>query len=805
MTELVLIVLIILVSIVLTRINSTLRGVEALQKKIDRLNQQFNELSKKIDTPVEQTTQTFAPEEIKPKAQPVVAVVTEIESPSVKPPVIQPKPPEEIKAVFLKQEEPVVAPSPLIHEERIHEQEPSLNWFDRWLESNPDMEKFIGENLVNKIGIAVLVLGIGFFVKYAIDKEWINETGRVGIGILCGGILIGIAHRMRNNYKAFSSVLIGGGLAVFYFTIAFAFHQYHLIGQQAAFIIMVTITAFAVALSVAYNKIEIAILATVGGFLTPFMVSTGNGNYIVLFTYLGILNAGLIALAFYKKWRVLNFISFLFTTFIYAGWIIDQSGANDFSYSGTFLFGILFYLMFLMMNIIHHAGRGSRLNAFDFSLLLSVNFSCYVTGMYLLDEWAPAFKGLFTGCLGLLNLVLAFVFYRNKNIDRNFVYLLIGVTLTYVSLIAPVQLNGNYITLFWAAEMVVLFWLYQKSRIQLVKIASACITVLMLLSLLSDWISIYAPMLSVSKYTMPVIINKGFITTIVSAAAMGILFRLLQVEADSFYLPRITNNDVRKFYQVTVVVLLFMAGVLEIQYQFTHRFPSTGLQYVFLQLYTVSFFILLFYIATRIKLNINGNTRIGITSLLLLVYLINTGNVYTTEKLLLTSGNYKTWFSAQWISFLVMLLFAYQFIFFIRNHLALFAKMFDKIAWVTAVATIVLFSVEIRHIYVWITFENPSSLSYAENLFSKAGLSIIWGLFSFALIWLGLHYRYKVFRIIALILFGITLIKLFAYDISNIPPAGKIAAFILLGVLLLVISFMYQRIKKLIIDDKGEK
>ena len=110
-----------------------------------------------------------------------------------------------------------------------------------------DLEKFIGENLLSKIGITVLVLGISFFVKYAIDQNWINEAGRVIIGLIAGGILIGIAHRIRNSYRSFSSVLMGGGLTVFYFTIAFAFHQYHLISQTAGFIIMVIITAFAVA------------------------------------------------------------------------------------------------------------------------------------------------------------------------------------------------------------------------------------------------------------------------------------------------------------------------------------------------------------------------------------------------------------------------------------------------------------------------------------------------------------------------------------------------------------------------------
>ncbi len=89
-----------------------------------------------------------------------------------------------------------------------------------------DYEKLIGENWLNKVGIAILVLGIGFFVKYAIDKNWIGEIGRVLIGISVGGILIGTAHFLRKKYHAFSSVLIGGGISVFYYTISIAYHDY---------------------------------------------------------------------------------------------------------------------------------------------------------------------------------------------------------------------------------------------------------------------------------------------------------------------------------------------------------------------------------------------------------------------------------------------------------------------------------------------------------------------------------------------------------------------------------------------------
>ncbi len=114
------------------------------------------------------------------------------------------------------------------------------------------------------------MLAIGFFVKYAIDnQQWIGSVGRVAVGVICGGILVAIAHKLLERItKLFSSVLVGGGLAVFYFTITLAYHEYQLFSQLTTFIIMVVITAFAVLLSLLYNRQELAVIALVGGFAT---------------------------------------------------------------------------------------------------------------------------------------------------------------------------------------------------------------------------------------------------------------------------------------------------------------------------------------------------------------------------------------------------------------------------------------------------------------------------------------------------------------------------------------------------------
>jgi uncharacterized membrane protein len=710
------------------------------------------------------------------------------------PPVDAPKKEERIPA---KMQEPEYVPRATTVQPNVPAAT-KQSWFNKWLQDNPDIEKFIGENLINKIGISILVIGIAFFVKYAIDQEWINKVGRVCIGLFCGVILTWLANRLRKNYHAFSSVLVGGSLAIFYFTIAFAFHQYQLISQGAAFGIMVIITVFAVLISILYDRVELGILATVGGFITPFLVSQGAGNWVVLFTYLTILNAGLIVLAYHKRWRVINFIAFFFTQIIYLGWVISEINSEGFSYPGVFIFGLIFYVMFLVMNIIHHVIRGSKLKAFDFIILLSANLCFFGAGIYLIRESGfPQYSGLFTASLGIVNLVLAYLFFKRSGADKKFIYLLIAITISFISMAAPVQLKGHYITLFWSAEIVVLLWLYQKSFIWLLKITVLLVTALMLISLLMDWVSVYG----VSPEFDTILFNKGWITGVFSSVSLFLVYRLLTIEADSYYIRGVSNQFLRTVYLGGSIILFYTTGALEIYNQFITRLPDTGLELVYLQLYSTLFVIFLLQILSLVKIKIHPFLPLILSFIILAMYLSNIYPFYTTEKAVLITGTHRAVFAGSWLGAVLLLVLIWNLIAHIRKNHLIFNQFAMHLTWIIAVLCVSIFSAEIRNLFVWLNYTDKLSFAPAETNFNKAGLTIVWALSSFIMIWIGMKYSYKPLRITALVLFGFTLLKLFMSDISDIAPGGKIVAFILLGVLLLVISFMYQRLKKIIIDD----
>lgn len=700
---------------------------------------------------------------------------------------------EEIEETLIEEKIPNFSAPPTI----AYEPEPaSLSFFER----HPDMEKFIGENLVNKIGIAILVLAIGFFVKYAIDQNWVGAVGRVGIGLLCGAILIGIAHKLRNNYKSFSSVLAGGGLAVFYFTITLAHKQFGLFGQPTAFVIMLIITAFAVALSILYDKQELAIIALVGGFVAPFLVSNGSGNYITLFIYLIVLNSGLLFIAYNKSWRLLNLLSFIFTVIMFGSWLFTLSyGTPAGTYKNGFLFASIFYILFFAINIAYNVSEKKKFIASDFGILLLNTSLFFGVGIYCLNSMgAKDFKGLFSASMGVFNLIATYYLFRKQKMDSNILYLLIGITLTFISITAPLQLQGNYITLFWASEAVLLFWLFTKSKIKIIQYSSLLIWILMLISLLMDWISLYNVYYI---YSLSIIFNKAFVTGIFAALATYAMYILTNKElAKNTETKLVVHN--KTVFRVVAIVLLFLTGFLEIRYHTNKHFVGIDLRTLYLTLYYLLFVLVVITVTQKLQqLVLPWRITAALLVACIAIYIISEMSFKDLQEQLLTQQKYGIHFFVHWISAALVGYFFYKLIFILKENINNFKESFNILIWILCSAIVIFLSIEINLICNHIFFSSNNSFENIADTYVRTGLPILWGLCSFAFMFVGMRHKYKTLRIISLSLFSLTILKLFVFDISNISAGGKIAAFFFLGVLLLVVSFMYQRLKKIIIDD----
>ncbi|MCO6161250.1 DUF2339 domain-containing protein [Flavobacterium sp. NRK F7] len=829
MVETLLLIVLVLLLIVLSNLNSKHKE---LQNSIYRLHEKFNDFKKEIDTrtfgqqQVKETTQESIDKE-KVVSSVVVEKPIEVVPKKTEPETIKPVAEKPIEIVAKIEAKPISEKAPTTKTPLV----PKKSWYEAFKENNPDLEKFIGENLINKIGILILVLGISFFVKFAIDKDWINEPARVGIGVLAGSLVMFIANKLRKNYAAFSSVLVAGAISIFYFTISIAFHDYHLFSQTVAFIIMVVITAFSALVSVFYNRQELAVLSLIGGFAVPFMVSTGSGNYVVLFTYIAILNCGILGIAYFKKWNVVTVLSFVFTTLLFLSWYIRELFDNKLPHQGALAFATLFYFIFSVTLVVNNIRKKGTFSLIEYFILILNTFFFFGIGMGIIHNWGINFKGLFTVLLAVYNLVYAAILYKKFGLDKNAVYLLIGLALTFVTLTIPIQFEGNQITIFWAAEAVLLFWLSQKSKIAYFKTGAFAVQVLTIISLFLDWIKY-----DYYETNYAIILNALFMSGFVVSISFFLTYTILQkeVEEEKAKVALFSISFYKKLVFVVAIGVTYFTGFLEVNYQSSKFFLNPASALSFPVTYHFVFVTILLFLVDRFKKIFFQKVVLLISVFSIVTYIINFYSLPNNELVqnfaLNTTSKYAFYF--HYIILGCLVYFGVQLFKLAKSQSKATVLQHKIMPWLFVFATVYILSnevlvhglhfsatqqVDIKTINADITkrgitdayevqyqreYSVKGDLEKIKRQIIKIGYPILWGLFSFVFLIIGIKRQWKNLRVIALSLLGITILKLFIYDIKNVSETGKIIAFILLGVLILIISFVYQKIKKLVVDEQ---
>ena len=217
-------------------------------------------------------------------------------------------------------------------------------------EANFNFEEFIGGKLITIIGIIILVIGLAIGVKYAIDNDMLGPLARIVLAYVAGGILLALALKLKAKYKAFSAVLLSGGMASLYFTTFVAYSMYQLFPQTVAFAVMVIFTMFTVFAATVYELEVIGIIGLVGAYAVPMLLSDGRGKIEIMFSYMVIINVGILLLSFKKYWQVLNHIAFGFTWLIVFSWFASKYNYEVHT-TMMMIFAFLFFIIFYISNM----------------------------------------------------------------------------------------------------------------------------------------------------------------------------------------------------------------------------------------------------------------------------------------------------------------------------------------------------------------------------------------------------------------------------------------------------------------------
>ena len=634
-------------------------------------------------------------------------------------------------------------------------------------------EKFIGENLFGKIGILVFIIGIGFFVKYAIDQNWINETARTILGYAVGAGMLVLAERLHRRYHAFSSLLAGGAFGVFYLITAIAFHYYELFSQTVSFVILCATTVFMSVVSILYDRRELAVTALVGGFLAPFIVSTDSGSIITLQTYISILNVGMFCLAMYKKWGILPVVAFCFTYIIL--WMTTLTSGDlgtPVCYIILLAFATLFYLIFLLpvIFILRTQCSGNMRRAM-LTVVTADSFLYLLYGNYVLEHCDTTFAkdGFIAFFIAVVNLaVYLYLRFRiaGQNTLRNF---MLALTITFVSIGIPMQFDTANLVMLWAAEAVLLLWLFTREKDRIFEVGAVVLSLLTIASLLFYRL-LGTPLADPGE---SLFLNGNFLVMLFISAVAFVVAIILQRNRELF------SEDRRliAYSPCNAVAYAVGFGILYVAFwdDFHIHVGSPVADYASLLSANVLLCVGAFVLRNRFGMD-RYKVPYDVTVYLAAgLYAAAVWNNASTEADLL-----------RWImTFVTIAYLAYV----MRGLLLATPDNRNQHTEFAIIATL-----------VWLTGTRLLVTSFHEENFSTA-FSLSLGLAAFILMCAGMRYHSKEVRIVSLAEFGIVLGKLIFNDVWTMSALGKIIVFISLGILLLTLSFLYQKLKDVLFNE----
>ena len=721
-----------------------------------------NELPELQETPETIEIPIVHNEDIRPST-----IEIPIEKTEDKTPEVEEETPDTIEEhVEEEQEEPAMA---MEKEEKIEE----------YATSETNFEKYIGENLFGKIGILIFIIGIGFFVKYAIDQNWINETARTLMGYAVGAGMLVLAERLHKRYHTFSSLLAGGAFGIYYLITAIAFHYYDLFSHTMAFVILCATTIFMSAVSVLYDRKELAVTALVGGFIAPFIISTDSSSIISLQIYIGILNIGMFCLAMYKKWAILPMVSFAFTYIILWGTTAIGSFTDSEAvtiYPTLFAFATLFYVIFLLPVVFILRTQYSENTRLGLLAIITANSFMYlIYGDFLLQHFeassdTTAYLAFFIAGVNLaIHLYLRFRV-EGQDTLRN---LMLGLAVTFASMGIPILFSTANVLMVWAAEAVLLLWLFTKEKNRIYEWASA-----ILLFLTMGAFAYYRTTDTFIHDTGDSLFFNGafFVTTFVSIAYF-VAAVIMQYNKEFF-------SDMRRLIAYTpcnaiAYALGFCILFLAFRDNFHFHLEQPISEYA--SLLTANIMLLGGALILRKRFEISENKLAYEISLYLagILFAMTVWNDTAPNALLL-----------RWLISLVTIVYM---VYCMRGQLLVTSNPRSLHTEYAIVSTL-----------TWLTLTRLLLITFNEVNFSTA-FSLSLGIAAFILMCIGMRYHSKEIRIVSLAEFGIIIGKLILNDVWAMPALGKIIVFISLGAILLILSFLYQKLKDALFNEEKQE
>lgn len=652
------------------------------------------------------------------------------------------------------------------------------------------MEYAVASHWLLRIGIVILVVGMGFFLKYSVEHGWINEVGRVALAAIVGlGMLIAGARLLGRKYHVLGQGLMGGGLATLYFSVFAAANFYHLITQLPAFVLMGVVTVVAGGIAVRSGSILVAVLGIIGGYSTPILLSTGVVNFPALFGYLLILGIGVLGICYWKNWPLVNYLSFLCT---YGLFFLSMQAYDVSQFVEVMPFLTGFFILFSTMTFLYQIANAAKSNVLDVLVLL-LNAGIYYSVSHQLVEEAYGRRWVAAVTLGLAAFYTGHVAYllRRRLVDRELLVSFTGLAAFFLTVTMPLVLSREWVTLSWAVQALVVLWIAGKLGSEFMRHVSYVLYAVVLARFaFVDLPSQFLAAPSAAELPLGTYLGElaeRLIAFGVPIACLAGAYVLIgrQIRETGAVVDR--ENDIPPWLQAGWAVRFAVAAAAGMLFIYLHlEFNRTfGYLYVPIKLPLLTLLWLamcgwLLYEAMVHESLELGTLLIAFVGGVLLKLLVFDLPSWDVTQRMLYEGPY---------SFRDALLRLVDFgavVGFLAGAYALLAGR----AHARHAALFLGFS-SLSVLFVYATLEVNTFFGYYAEGMRAGAVSILWSLFALSLILAGIGKDLRTLRYLGLGLFGVVAWKVFFVDLSRLDPFYRIVAFLVLGVLVLCGAFLY--------------